>query len=287
MKAVNSNSIRLLKKAIGCAPRGERATWCLIVQVGTQDISPLSWSIESGALEAASAMITDLLTVRADRDRYYYSMDHLFNRHPDIIKRLCNDAPVLLPKLLDGLIWRSRTTENGQRRVNYYIKHILVDQNSKFNKTLEWMAKTKDPKIVCHPTIVFSSDSVWSRVASQAFLYRKSWLLFTLCVFITGQSVLRHVNEGQHSEVERNFVFAFRVFIYTCSMTQLLFTHLGKWVKAYRTKDLKYTFGIIPLPSYLDNWQDIASFALLISLLSMFILEPILWCFQNDHGMLF
>ena len=43
--------------------------WALILQVGTQQISPLSWAIESGSLEAARAMIQDLLTIRADRDR--------------------------------------------------------------------------------------------------------------------------------------------------------------------------------------------------------------------------
>ena len=42
--------------------------------------------------------------------------DHLFERHPEIIQRLSFDAPQLLPTLLDGLIWRSRTTINGQRR---------------------------------------------------------------------------------------------------------------------------------------------------------------------------
>ena len=47
---------------VGRASRG----W---TQVGTQNISPLFWSIESGSLEAARAMIQDLLTIRADRDR--------------------------------------------------------------------------------------------------------------------------------------------------------------------------------------------------------------------------
>merc|ERR1719409_1057389 len=106
MKAVNSNSIKALKKAIGCAPRGERSQWMLLVQVGTQDISPLAWSIESGSLEAAAAMIKDLLTFRADRDRYFYGNDELFARHPDIVKVLCNDAPALLPILLDELFLR-------------------------------------------------------------------------------------------------------------------------------------------------------------------------------------
>merc|ERR1719267_224817 len=70
MKAINTNNAKALKKAISCAPRGERAGWMLKVVVGTQSISPLAWSIESGALEAASTIIVDLLTFRADRDRY-------------------------------------------------------------------------------------------------------------------------------------------------------------------------------------------------------------------------
>lgn len=36
-----------------------------------------------------------------------------------------NGAPILLWPLLDGLIWRSRITQNGWRRVNYFIKNLL------------------------------------------------------------------------------------------------------------------------------------------------------------------
>merc|ERR1712178_194602 len=110
----------MLKKAIQCAPRGERNSWLLLVQVGTQSISPLAWSIESGALEAAESIINDLLVVRADRDRYYYGMDDLFARHPDIVKVLCESAPALMYTLLEGLVWRSRQTDAGLRRVNFY-----------------------------------------------------------------------------------------------------------------------------------------------------------------------
>ena len=34
--------------------------------------------------------------------------------------RLCA-TPVLLPTLMDGLVWRSRQTRQGVRRVNYYV----------------------------------------------------------------------------------------------------------------------------------------------------------------------
>merc|ERR1719310_1116651 len=69
MKAINMNSVKQFKKAVACAPRGKRAIWMLNIQVGTQAISPLLWAIETGGLEAAQAIINDLLTIRADRDR--------------------------------------------------------------------------------------------------------------------------------------------------------------------------------------------------------------------------
>ncbi|CAE8714292.1 unnamed protein product [Polarella glacialis] len=75
MKAINTNSARQLAKAVSCAPRGKRALWLLNITVGTQSISPFYWSIESGSLESAKAMLVDLLTLRADRDNYYYGFD--------------------------------------------------------------------------------------------------------------------------------------------------------------------------------------------------------------------
>merc|ERR1719401_3128177 len=175
MKAINQNSGKQMKKAVSCAPRGKRASWMLNIQVGTQSISPLLWAIETGSLESAKAIIMDLLTIRADRDRYYYGMDYMFERHPDILKRLCTDAPALIPTLLDGLVWRSRVAENGMRRVNYYLKHLLVDEHGNFNEATEWITETSDPKIVCHPVISMVTDMVWNKVAFRSFLFGKLW----------------------------------------------------------------------------------------------------------------
>ena len=47
-------------------------------QVGTQSISPLLWAVESGTWKAAELIIEDLLTIRADREHYYYGLDDLF-----------------------------------------------------------------------------------------------------------------------------------------------------------------------------------------------------------------
>merc|ERR1712151_323047 len=182
MKAINTNSGKGLKKAVGCAPRGKRALWMLNVQVGTQSISPLMWAIETGSLEAAKAIIIDLLTIRADRDRYYFGMDILFERHPDVIQRLYLDAPALLPVLFDGLVWRSRVTESGQRRVNYYVKHLLVDADGNFSKATEWLTDNGDPKLVCHPVVAMVTDMVWSRVALRTFMFGRTWFSFNLVI---------------------------------------------------------------------------------------------------------
>ena len=103
MQAVNSNSEKKLREAVAIAPRGKRAVWLLDITVGSQSISPLHWALQSGSLKTAKAMIQDLLTIRADRDNYYFGCDELFQRHPDIVKRLIADAEYLLPVLLDGL----------------------------------------------------------------------------------------------------------------------------------------------------------------------------------------
>ena len=60
------------------------------------------------------AIIVDLLTMlsyHADRERYCYVMDALFERHSDILKIMCSDARDMLPVNPYGLIWRSRVTK--------------------------------------------------------------------------------------------------------------------------------------------------------------------------------
>jgi len=279
MKAINQNSMQKLMKALNCAPRGVRAEWMLKVQVGTQSISPLSWAIQSGSLDGATAVIQDLLTIRADRERYYYGADELFNRHPDIIQRLLLSAPAVLPVLLDGLIWRARTTEAGMRRVNYFLKHLVVQPDGKCAKTLQWIAESKDPKIVCHPVLILLSDIVWSRVACTSFLKKKSVFFMTLVLFIVSQSILEQHQGENKDTVVRVLIFVCRTLLYLFSLTvQLLYVHGKKCFNAFKTGNLIKVMGIVPVPSYLFSWQDSAGFVLMLCLTSMLILEPILWC---------
>jgi len=287
VKAVNMNSSKQLKKAVGCAPRGKRAMWLLNIQVGTQSISPFLWAIESGSLDAAKAIITDLLTIRADRDRYYYGMDMLFDRHPDIIRRLYIDAPGLIPGLLDGLIWRNRLTESGQRRVNYYIKHLMLDPDRNFAKNIEWITQQNDPTIVCHPVVSLTTDLVWSRLALRTFLGSKLWFIFTLLVFVCSQSILKRLR-GSGTVTESPFelrfaIFLCRLFIYMCSMGQWVFFHAKHFGEDLRNRNIVRWMGRIPMPAYLvTSWQDMSSFLLTVLLLLMVLLEPILHCLGTD-----
>ncbi|CAE8700428.1 unnamed protein product [Polarella glacialis] len=281
MKAINTNSAKQLHKAVECAPRGKRATWVLNITVGTQSISPLYWAIESGSLESAKAMIRDLLIIRADRDNYYYGCDTLFERHPDIVRRLCADAQALLPLLLDGLVWRSRLTQHGQRRVNFYIKHLIQDADGNFNEALECFVEAADPKIMCHPVVVLFSDLIWTRLVNMFFLLGKGWFLFTLTLFIISQSILQHLNEGHQEQGTRSAIFGFRCFIYLCSLGQLLRRQLVQAIRDIRAGDVVRVRGIIPIPDYLTSWKNAVSLVLVLVLIFMLSWEPIIWCFPH------
>jgi len=282
MKAINTNLEKALKKAISVSPRGKRALELLNITVGTQSISPLYWSIESGSLNCAKAMIEDLLIIRADRDNYYYGCDEMFGRHPEIIQRLSADAAVLLPNLLDGLIWRSRVAVNGQRRVNYYVKHLMQDTEGGFNQALEWLVDGKDPKIICHPVVVLFSDMIWSRLASRFFFLGRCYFLFTLLVFITSQSILQHLEEGE-TEAVRIATFVCRIIIYLGSMGQLFLQQVRLMLADCKEKAFIKVFGVIPCPMYLTGMQNFGSLCLLLCLLIMCTQEPIFWC-ASDMG---
>eukprot|EP00931_Biecheleriopsis_adriatica_P113517 TRINITY_DN8858_c0_g1_i1.p1 TRINITY_DN8858_c0_g1~~TRINITY_DN8858_c0_g1_i1.p1 ORF type:complete len:1115 (+),score=249.69 TRINITY_DN8858_c0_g1_i1:41-3346(+) len=280
MKAINTNQANALVKAISVAPRGKRSMELLNITVGTQSISPFYWSLESGSLNCSRAMIVDLLTIRADRDNYYYGCDDLFTRHPDVINRLCLEAPSLLWPLLDGLIWRSRVAFMGQRRVNYYVKHLIQDSEGKLNKALEWFAENKDPKIITHSSAVIVSDIVWAQVAAPFFLLGRIYSLFILLVFIFSQSIIYQLREGPESFEERIAIFACRLIIYLGSMCKVCFAQ-GKLLAAdISQKNFVRVWGI-PFPAYLKNVQEVGNLCLFIVLVVMGTREPVFQCSGN------
>eukprot|EP00435_Cladocopium_sp_Y103_P009437 s3628_g2.t1 len=170
MRAISTNSGPQVRKALSYAPRKKRSLWVLNVTVGSQSISPLLVSIESGNMEAAKAMLQDLMVIRADRARYYYGLNDLFKRHPDMVEILTQTAPELLPTMLDGMIWRSRTTVAGMRRVNYYLKHLLVDEEGRFATAMSSVVKLSDPNLAVHPLLETLCDVMWTDLVHWRFL---------------------------------------------------------------------------------------------------------------------
>mmetsp|Transcript_16320 Transcript_16320/g.28583 ORF Transcript_16320/g.28583 Transcript_16320/m.28583 type:complete len:1108 (+) Transcript_16320:55-3378(+) len=224
MKAINANSEKSLYKAVALAPRGERSSWVLHIQVGDQFISPLMWAIDSGSMQVAECMLKDLLTIRADRAQYYYGVDELFYRHPDIVTRLGDKAPDLLWPLLDGLIWRSHRTEgNGQwRRVNYFVKYMLIDQKGKFSEATRAISSTGDPRLMSHPVVEMLIELLWAGIVKKQFMYSRLWNIVSLVVFLLSQEILPGYIEADPGDRNlRYMLLGSRIFSYTFGIGRL------------------------------------------------------------------
>eukprot|EP00927_Polykrikos_kofoidii_P046597 TRINITY_DN40782_c0_g1_i1.p1 TRINITY_DN40782_c0_g1~~TRINITY_DN40782_c0_g1_i1.p1 ORF type:complete len:1138 (-),score=213.21 TRINITY_DN40782_c0_g1_i1:20-3319(-) len=245
MKAINANSVRMVKDAMAAAPRGSRAMQLLLVQVGTQSISPLSWVIESGSIDVARAMICDLLTIRADRQKYYYGVNDLFKRHPDIVKRLSQEAPMLLPTLFDHLVWTSHRTKHNLRRVNYFIEHLLIGHRGGFADALEHITAGGDPKIMGNSIVVVISEVLWCGIVRKQFILSKVWAICSLVVFMMCQGVLpRFEASGTLERIINVVMFLGKLFTYTVGMGQLAYSNfmiLYRWTR----RELKRIFDEI------------------------------------------
>ena len=63
----------------------------------------------------------------------------MFKRRFNIMQMLLNDAPALVPELVDGLTWRPCIAANRNRHTNYFIKHLVIDLEAMFGDSwLYW-----------------------------------------------------------------------------------------------------------------------------------------------------
>lgn len=285
MKAINCDDSKMLRKAISLAPRGARAGWMLNVQVGTQQISPLMWAIQSGALEGAKAILEDLFTIRADRENYYYAVDELFSRHPDIVERICFDAPTLLPVFLDGLIWRSRLAQGGRRRANYYVKHMIVEDDGTLARSLASIVHHDDPVIICHPVNVLVQDNIWGHVGMPAFIRNRMFLVACIVIFVLSQSILVREPDFMSHPYGPIIIFVMRVWIYVLSLGSLVVKQALGTYAAFKEHDFVRFCGV-PVPRYLLGWRECIGFLMMLVLFVMLLLEPTLQCFSNNKGIL-
>ena len=56
----------------------------------------------------------------------------MFKRRFNIMQMVLNDAPALVPELVDGLTWRPCIAANRNRHTNYFIKHLVFDLEAMF-----------------------------------------------------------------------------------------------------------------------------------------------------------
>ncbi|CAE6949456.1 unnamed protein product [Symbiodinium natans] len=292
MKAINTNQESAVRQAVAVAPRGKRAMEVLSVSVGTQTISPLYWAIDSGSLNCARAIIEDLLTIRADRDVYYYGCEALFTRHPEIVQKMCTSAPSLLIPLFDGLVWRSRLTKDGSRRVNLYIQHLVQDSKGAFSPTLQWLVQYNNPKIMSHLVVALTTDLIWSRFAALHFLWRRCYFLLTLCLFFVSQSVLK-----EHTAAEEVFEAnvarcVLRLWLYIASLCGLYGFVKDVAIECRRGQVIRTSILPIPIPKSFASAKKLGQAALVWVLMFMLVFEPILrcastWMDKNSQYLLF
>lgn len=278
MKAVNVNSGGQLVKAVNLAPRGKRAEWLLNVQVGTHSISPLFWAIQSGSLDAARTIIEDLLVIRADRERYYFGAEDLFGRHQDIVGILCREAPSILTPLLDGLCWRSTRTVAGTRRANYYVKHLIINEDGEPAEFLRELCKIKDPKLMCHPVVVTVSDKLWSGLVQRQFLMSRLWFIVSLVTFMLCQSILPKIPALESVKAVRWIVVLARCSMYCGTLVRLIIRHALQIVSTIRNRKVRTYWHVILVPEYLFDLFQGGSLILAVLLLLMCWNEPMIHC---------
>jgi uncharacterized membrane protein YgcG len=165
------------------------------------------------------------------------------------------------------------------RRVNFYIRHLLVDAEGEFSEATEWLKDNNCPKIICHPVVVQTTDTLWSLLAFRGYLYGKSWFLFTLIIFVFSQAVLKRM-DVEDTLAGRGAVFGCRVFIYLLSMGHWIYYHTKSFYLDVISRQLVW-FGQVPMPMYLRNWQDSSSLLLTLFLFLMFCIEPIMSCMDS------
>ena len=90
------------------------------------------------------------------------------------------NAPTLPPAVLDGLIWRSRNQEAGMHRANYYLKHLHIDEDGTFPKTLMWCVGATlsgalgSSPIHLHQDVVLLHVHLWEHRAKKIMVRRMS-----------------------------------------------------------------------------------------------------------------
>jgi hypothetical protein len=195
------------------------------------------------------------------------------------VERLCAEALQLLPTLLDGLIWRSKRSVNGARRVNFYVKWLIVNQEGNLAGSLKALAESHDVKIISHPVIVLMSDTLWAGVVRRQFIVSKLGFLFSLTVFMLCQAILPKTGSSD-DEAIRWAIFVGRLLNYSFSLPRLVLFHVSRSRRAYNVGNTMKV-GRFTIPRYLKDADAKMGILLLSLLVGMCLTEPMFFCSEE------
>ena len=175
--------------AMDCVPRGERFETLTHIDVNGEVISPLDWAVMGGQVGIASWIINDLVTIRADRNTYYYGRQTMFATHPDLVTKLCKQMPNLIEKVLDGLMWHASMVVDSKLRVNYYVQEMYgkPEENvDSWTSVLGELVQHGSPDLFNHPVVEMLLDLKWNRFGLMMYVSFQLWYTIMLGLFVAG-----------------------------------------------------------------------------------------------------
>jgi len=284
-KSMVNNSVDEMEYTLRQAPRGVRDLWVLEVNVSGEIISPFYWALYDGKQDMARYILNDLLTIRADRERYYFGSPLLFDTHPGLIKNLAVLAPHLLNELFDGLMWRSRLTENGYRRVNYYIQDIYGDPTKErffdpYHTPLAELGRLHYSELYEHPVPQFIVSLKWEKFARSMFVRSQTLFFFLLLLFVAGYSILSYDNYDYYLACE-----IVRIVLFTINLIILLGRQAPRLVQEIKRKQVIKVGGIVHVPVSLLKASNAGRLFVNVLLFVLFIADDvILDIFDKETG---
>jgi len=173
----STHDVRLVLKA---APRGVRMSKILTFEARNKTISPILWALRDGIVDIVELLLDELLVIRSDREAYYYGCDEMWRRCPTILAAIIEFAPGIVEQFLDGHMWVSRTSVNGQWRVNMWVRHLYGDPLTTpvvFQTPLGVLVESLPETclhVFLHPVVRMAVDLKWQRFGK----FRRCWCCF-------------------------------------------------------------------------------------------------------------
>lgn len=227
-----------------------------------------------------------MTTIRADREAYYCGVDDLFETHPGVIENISLFDSSALVILFDGLVWVSRNNEKGQRRVNYYVKHLYGNPEmprfkSPYRTPLNFLTKLTSVTIFTHPVTQFMINLKWKQFAKGAYIAAVMPFIAMMILFVLGYIVFEpqteadKMDEGLQSAAKgfRIALLLLNIFVLGC----LQLPRLYREVKKNQIGEM-HLFGkcTLRLPFFLFKASNVCKFFINVALVNAFFTDDLL-----------